>query len=323
MVIRFQSGGRGPLAPLPPPERCANTHLAAVRSVLVAPPRPRDPGRQSTTSLAPSRSSPLLPLICVLCGCARFGLRIWPTIALILVSLRREDMIPLPCLVEGRSVVRPKGQERCDKIGKYNDREVFLYARMGCTGAPVLLFRSRPSWKFNTIPDMGRKLRTELTYWSYSPNNIQEGTRGLEKEIEPAGLFVDPDLPCLAATSDGLVGNDALVGVKRPVTARNLTPQEEVEEKKLTYCILKDDHLYLKENHPYMYQRWNARAGETGEPRENSLASGIVRHDSHNVKIRERPRQGLNQTRTFAESSDHQLLFSHLSFSSAVRASVG
>ncbi|KAJ8876703.1 hypothetical protein PR048_021150 [Dryococelus australis] len=71
----------------------------------------------------------------------------------------------------------------------------------------------------------------------------------------------------LAANPDGLVGNDALVEVKCPVTARNLTPQE---------------------------ARWNARAGETAEPRENPPASGIIRHDSHNVKILERPRRGLN-----------------------------
>ncbi|KAJ8871715.1 hypothetical protein PR048_028046 [Dryococelus australis] len=41
-------------------------------------------------------------------------------------------------------------------------------------------------------------------------------------------------------------------------------------------------------------QRWKARARETGGLGENPPASGIVRHDSHNVKIRERPRRGLS-----------------------------
>ncbi|KAJ8892576.1 hypothetical protein PR048_005157 [Dryococelus australis] len=86
------------------------------------------------------------------------------------------------------------------------------------------------------------------------PFAISQLQKQLEKKIEPAGLFVDPDLPWLAATPDGLVGNDALVEVKCPVIARNLTHQEAVKEKKLTYCILKDGHPYLKENHSYMYQ---------------------------------------------------------------------
>ncbi|KAJ8892433.1 hypothetical protein PR048_005013 [Dryococelus australis] len=83
---------------------------------------------------------------------------------------------------------------------------------------------------------------------------IAQLQKQLEREIEPAGLFVNPVLPWLAATTDGLVGNDALVEVKCPVTTRNLTPQGAVKEKKLTYCVLKDDHIHLKENHPYRYQ---------------------------------------------------------------------
>ncbi|KAJ8882467.1 hypothetical protein PR048_014275 [Dryococelus australis] len=101
------------------------------------------------------------------------------------------------------------------------------------------------------------------------------------------------DLPWLAATPDGLVGNNALVEVKCPVTARNLTPQEAVKEKKLTYCILIDDHLYLKENHPY------SRAGLKGwekqeTPRENHPTSSIVHDDSHMRKSGSDPTR--NQT---------------------------
>ncbi|KAJ8880511.1 hypothetical protein PR048_016981 [Dryococelus australis] len=36
-----------------------------------------------------------------------------------------------------------------------------------------------------------------------------------------------------------------------------------------------------------MEQRWNARAGETGDPRENPSTSGIVRHDCH-MRVEER-----------------------------------
>ncbi|KAJ8873599.1 hypothetical protein PR048_024417 [Dryococelus australis] len=37
----------------------------------------------------------------------------------------------------------------------------------------------------------------------------------------------------------------------------------------------------LEISHPWMERRWNARAGETGVPRKNPPASGIVQHDSH------------------------------------------
>ncbi|KAJ8872119.1 hypothetical protein PR048_025721 [Dryococelus australis] len=40
---------------------------------------------------------------------------------------------------------------------------------------------------------------------------------------------------------------------------------------------------------PRMERRWNARAGETGLPRENPPASGIVQHDSHMRKCRNEP----------------------------------
>ncbi|KAJ8891504.1 hypothetical protein PR048_004032 [Dryococelus australis] len=73
--------------------------------------------------------------------------------------------------------------------------------------------------------------------------------------IEPAGVFVDPVLPLLAVTPGSLVSKGALVEAKYPVTARNLTPQEAVKEKKWTYCILKDNHLHLKENHPYRHTK--------------------------------------------------------------------
>ncbi|KAJ8887632.1 hypothetical protein PR048_013850 [Dryococelus australis] len=45
-----------------------------------------------------------------------------------------------------------------------------------------------------------------------------------------------------------------------------------------------------------MEQHWNARAGETGDPRENPPTRGNVRHDSHLRKYRVRGR-GLNTIR--------------------------
>ncbi|KAJ8895353.1 hypothetical protein PR048_000685 [Dryococelus australis] len=45
------------------------------------------------------------------------------------------------------------------------------------------------------------------------------------------------------------------------------------------HCVLKAP--FTSRIHPRTERRWNARAGETGVPRENQPASGIVQHDSH------------------------------------------
>ncbi|KAJ8889570.1 hypothetical protein PR048_009069 [Dryococelus australis] len=63
------------------------------------------------------------------------------------------------------------------------------------------------------------------------------------------------------------------------------------------------------------------RAGETEEPRVNRPSSGIVRPDSHNVKIRERLRQGLNPVclELPHKRATTSCRFSHLTFSSTMR----
>ncbi|KAJ8874381.1 hypothetical protein PR048_025229 [Dryococelus australis] len=59
--------------------------------------------------------------------------------------------------------------------------------------------------------------------------------------------------------------------------------------------LVQRDVLRADEDDWGMEQRWDERAGETEDRRENPTTSGIVRHDSQLRKIRERPRRESNR----------------------------
>lgn len=50
--------------------------------------------------------------------------------------------------------------------------------------------------------------------------------------IVDCGLFIDREHPYFAASPDGLIGNDGLLEIKCPYSARHLTPDEAIESKK-------------------------------------------------------------------------------------------
>ncbi|XP_077512016.1 uncharacterized protein LOC144122934 [Amblyomma americanum] len=73
--------------------------------------------------------------------------------------------------------------------------------------------------------------------------------------VKECGLFVDQESPFLGASPDGLIGEDVLVEVKCPYSARHLTPLEGVRAKKITCCEEnKNGRLQLKTNSNYWYQ---------------------------------------------------------------------
>ncbi|CAH2088145.1 unnamed protein product [Euphydryas editha] len=68
---------------------------------------------------------------------------------------------------------------------------------------------------------------------------IQEGV-----QISPCGLFIDSEIPFLAATPDGIIGNDTIVEIKCPLSAFKMSIKEAVEKKNkiLEYKKLYYDH---------------------------------------------------------------------------------
>lgn len=58
----------------------------------------------------------------------------------------------------------------------------------------------------------------------------------------------------MAASPDGLVGDDCIIEIKCPFSIRDYTPENAYEEKKIKYLEKKNGKLVLKKNHDYFYQ---------------------------------------------------------------------
>lgn len=69
-----------------------------------------------------------------------------------------------------------------------------------------------------------------------------------------AGLFVDPELPFLAASPDGLIEKDSIIEIKCPFSIRESTPENAFIENKIKYLEKKDEKLVLKKSHDYYFQ---------------------------------------------------------------------
>lgn len=73
-------------------------------------------------------------------------------------------------------------------------------------------------------------------------------------DVQECGMLVHPQHKFLAASPDGLVGDDAILEIKCPYAARNMQVAEAVEKKIIDYCYMENKTIKLKENHNYMYQ---------------------------------------------------------------------
>lgn len=77
--------------------------------------------------------------------------------------------------------------------------------------------------------------------------------------VSKCGLSVEREIPWLAASPDGLVGDDSLIEVKCPLTGKNMTPNEMVEKRKGVvgsfWQLDKNNGYYsVNKRHPYHYQ---------------------------------------------------------------------
>lgn len=59
--------------------------------------------------------------------------------------------------------------------------------------------------------------------------------KSMNIDIQPCGLIVDKQLPFLAATPDGSIGDDGIVEVKCPASCCELTPEEAILSRKVTF----------------------------------------------------------------------------------------
>ncbi|KAL4119666.1 hypothetical protein QTP88_012458 [Uroleucon formosanum] len=88
----------------------------------------------------------------------------------------------------------------------------------------------------------------------FEPIARQEFEKLYACNVRLAGLFVDLNLPYLAASPDGLIGDDSIIEIKCPISIKDLTPKNAYNEKKLSFMEVQLDNLILKKTHIYYYQ---------------------------------------------------------------------
>ncbi|KOB67839.1 hypothetical protein OBRU01_19204 [Operophtera brumata] len=77
----------------------------------------------------------------------------------------------------------------------------------------------------------------------------------LNVDIQSCGLFIDPNIPYLGATPDGLIGEDKVVEVKCPISVfHSKSVKEAVQMKKLPFYKLSQDKLIVNKNHDWFFQ---------------------------------------------------------------------
>nr|XP_042913257.1 uncharacterized protein LOC122273253 [Parasteatoda tepidariorum] len=107
----------------------------------------------------------------------------------------------------------------------------------------------------------------KLLYFDLSTEAMRYGKRhevdainalqNLNHNVSPCGLFIDKDLPFLAASPDGLVGNDGIIEVKCPAKCYDITPDEGILSRKVTFWKVdktKKNILGINTNHIFYYQ---------------------------------------------------------------------
>ncbi|KAJ8874509.1 hypothetical protein PR048_025369 [Dryococelus australis] len=85
------------------------------------------------------------------------------------------------------------------------------------------------------------------------PIAIEQLSKELVKCIKPAGLFIDKDMPWLAAMPDGLIDHDSTIELRCPFSAAQRTSESAIRQNKIKFCLIENE-LRLKRNDSYMFQ---------------------------------------------------------------------
>lgn len=80
---------------------------------------------------------------------------------------------------------------------------------------------------------------------------VEQLERQIGKKIEPCGLFIDREQYFLAASPDGLIDDLGIVEIKCPFSARDLTPDEGIKQRKITFWLRNGD---INKIHKWYYQ---------------------------------------------------------------------
>jgi len=91
----------------------------------------------------------------------------------------------------------------------------------------------------------------------YEETARQQVAAELNVTIDQCGLFIDRDHPFLGASPDGTIDEDGLVEIKCPSSAKELTPDEAILQRKFTFWGINKkskEIVGLNQNHNFYYQ---------------------------------------------------------------------
>lgn len=87
-------------------------------------------------------------------------------------------------------------------------------------------------------------------------NAIEQFSKENNVEVARCGVFIYQKYPCLAATPDGLIGNDGIIEVKCPYNSKDVHPLDAMKSKLIKFLVHDEStgNVAIKQNHPYYYQ---------------------------------------------------------------------
>lgn len=85
---------------------------------------------------------------------------------------------------------------------------------------------------------------------------IESIKQSLNIQVNPSGLFINPNVPYLGATPDGLIDDDGIVEIKCPSSCSNLTPEDAIKSKKIIFLKfdIKTNTIDINKRHKYFFQ---------------------------------------------------------------------
>ncbi|KAJ8964211.1 hypothetical protein NQ314_005040 [Rhamnusium bicolor] len=108
------------------------------------------------------------------------------------------------------------------------------------------------------VKDLLHSNFTGNVYTRYGNDNELKAIKDFEKIlgqcVVSCGLFIHQDYPFLAASPDGLIGENAIVEVKCPYKAKDLSPEDAIKQKQIQYASFENGFLSLKRSDKYYYQ---------------------------------------------------------------------
>ncbi|XP_050066973.1 uncharacterized protein LOC126555927 [Aphis gossypii] len=178
------------------------------------------------------------------------------TISEELLNEKKLDFIQKLSLVNKKDIEK-KTRDQNKNVEWFQERKIRLTAsKFGelCKMKPYTSCKKKVHSMLYKLPAKSKEMDHGIEFESHARTQFQNM---FNLQVTLCGLIVDPELPYLAASPDGLVESNSIIEIKCPYTARDTVDAvSAVNNKLLQYCIVSENNkkMKLKKNHDYYYQ---------------------------------------------------------------------